>query len=112
MSLLGLSQVPLHLRLMFHNCCNKVVFNHRAPPKQAKWLRYLRALRKMMMVQPGCLDEESGEWKMVQKSFQLFLKELNATQCTNKKAQEGPSSTLTSTPSSFIAACPSSADSS
>src|SRR6266567_1743482 len=84
-SLLGLSRVPLHLRLMFHNCCNQVVFNHRAPTKQAKWLRYLRALRKMMMVQPGCLDEENSEWKMVQNSFQLFLKELNATQWHRQK---------------------------
>jgi hypothetical protein len=40
----------------------------------------------MMMVLLRCLDEENGEWKMIQNSFQLFLKELNAIRWHRQKS--------------------------
>jgi hypothetical protein len=51
------------------------VYSHHAPTKQKKWPRYSRALRRMTMVQPECLDEENGEWKTIQNIFRPYLKE-------------------------------------
>jgi hypothetical protein len=42
----------------------------------------------MMMVQPRCLDEENGKWKMNQKNFRLFPKELDTIPWRQRKGAE------------------------